>query len=167
MQSKRRNEIRRQLTSLRFKLQNPITSFEHSSPFPGCVCPHSRRSIVNLPSWDKCFHCGCYSSYIWLLVPKQGKTFYHISFSNKVLGKNSTCRSTVRERTTEHSCECHLHWARAVNCKCANKERWAHNWCLLWGFINLVDRISGSPCVQTILLCSRPFVQLGHGTAQF
>jgi len=79
MQSKRPNEIRQQLTSLRFKSQNPVAFFEHFSPFPGCVCPHSRRTVVSLFSWDKWFHFGCYSSYIWLLVPKQGKnsTIFH------------------------------------------------------------------------------------------
>jgi len=46
---------------------------------------------------------------------KAGQKFYHISFSNKVLERNSTCQPTVRKRrTAEHSCECHLHWARAV-----------------------------------------------------
>jgi hypothetical protein len=56
-----------------------MTFFEHFSPFPGCVCPHWRRTVVSSPSWDKWFHFGCYSSYIWLLVPKQGKnsTIFH------------------------------------------------------------------------------------------
>lgn len=78
------------------------------------------------------------------------------------------CQPTVRKRrATEHSCPCHLHWSRAVNCKCVNKERWVHNWCLVWGFVSLVDRIKERPCVQTIPLCSRPIVRLIHTTAYF